>query len=52
MREFELEKREMEVDRRFEIERRSKELERLQKEKDKKYEGIILTKPKVYSEIV
>lgn len=52
IREFELEKREMEIYRRFEIEKRSKELERRQKENDEKYEGIILTKPKVYSELV
>ena len=53
IKEFDLEKREIELDRRLEIERKEKELIRREKQKEKDYPGIILSTPKLatYEEI-
>ena len=51
IKELELERLEMELDKRFELEQREKDLERRKKALDKEYEGITLTRPSLYSEM-
>ena len=51
IKELELDRREMELDKRCEIEKREKELERRKKAQEKEYEGITLTRPSLYSEM-
>lgn len=52
MRELELEKREMELNKRIAIERDEKELRIRKKEMDKEYKGITISKPRLYTDVV
>ena len=53
IKEFDLDRREMEIDRRMDKERKAMDLKRHQQEKEyDEYEDIVLTRPKLYSEIV